>query len=84
MGFSYLPGGANSKTTIRGGFGMFADYFPAQIMGDLIANVPSVDRFTVNGAAYTPLTGNEFGKGGNLIPIDASMTGSGHDGRNPI
>ncbi len=32
VGFAYQAG---SKTTIRGGFGMFADYFPAQIMGDL-------------------------------------------------
>lgn len=67
VGFSFLPGGADSKTTIRGGFGMFADYFPAQIMGDLLANVPNVDRFTVLGAAY-----------GNLIPVDAGSSGSGH------
>ena len=47
FGFSFLPGGADAKTTIRGGFGMFADYFPAQIMGDLMSNMPNVDRFTV-------------------------------------
>jgi hypothetical protein len=78
LGFSYLPGGAGSKTTIRGGFGMFADYFPAQIMGDLIANVPSVDRFTVLGAAYTAYDGNQMGTGGNVIPLSPSQTGSGH------
>ena len=44
VGFAYQAG---SKTTIRGGFGMFADYFPAQIMGDLVSNIPNVNRFTV-------------------------------------
>lgn len=66
-GFSFLPGGADGKTTIRGGFGMFADYFPAQIMGDLIANLPNVDRFTVLGAVY-----------GNPITMDATRADSGH------
>ncbi len=57
FGFSYLPFGTGSKTTIRGGFGLFNDYFPAQIMGDLISNVPNVNRFTVLGAAYgNPIT----------------------------
>jgi hypothetical protein len=67
LGFSFLPGGADSKTTLRGGFGMFADYFPAQIMGDLMANMPNVDRFTVLGAAY-----------GNNITLDAASPVSGH------
>jgi hypothetical protein len=67
LGFSYLPGGAGSKTTIRGGFGMFADYFPAQIMGDLVANLPNVDRFTV--------LGPYFGGTATLDPTDAN---SGH------
>ena len=67
IGFSFLPGGADSKTTIRGGFGMFADYFPAQIMGDLLANLPNVNRFTVLGAAY-----------GNLITMDSTRADSGH------
>jgi hypothetical protein len=67
FGFSYLPGGPGGKTTIRGGFGMFADYFPAQIMGDLVANVPNVNRFTVLGYAY-----------GNPISLDAASSSSGH------
>ncbi len=68
FGFSFLPGGPDSKTTIRGGFGMFADYFPAQIMGDLLANLPNVNRFTVLGPAL----------GGNPITLDPSMSTSGH------
>jgi hypothetical protein len=67
VGFAYLPGGPGSKTTIRGGFGMFSDYFPAQIMGDLVANLPAVDRFTVYGAAY-----------GYLTETDPNTAGSGH------
>jgi Carboxypeptidase regulatory-like domain len=67
LGFSYLPGGADSKTTIRGGFGMFADYFPAQIVGDLLSNPPDVNRWTILGAAY-----------GNNIPVDTNLSTSGH------
>ncbi len=67
IGFSFLPGGPDSKTTIRGGFGMFADYFPAQIMGDLLANIPNVDRFTVLGAYY-----------GNPVTFDSARADSGH------
>ncbi|MGA8089268.1 MAG: carboxypeptidase-like regulatory domain-containing protein [Terracidiphilus sp.] len=67
FGFSYLPFGPGSKTTIRGGFGLFNDYFPAQIMGDLISNVPNVNRFTVYGAAY-----------GTPIAMDPSRADSGH------
>jgi hypothetical protein len=78
VGFSYLPGGAGSKTTIRGGFGMFADYFPAQIMGDLIANVPSVDRFTVLGAAFSAATGYSYSTGGTATPLGTAQAGSGH------
>jgi hypothetical protein len=58
---------------------MFADYFPAQIMGDLIANVPSVDRFTVLGAAFSAATGFSYSSGGTATPLDPTQTGSGHD-----
>ncbi|MDE1177053.1 MAG: carboxypeptidase regulatory-like domain-containing protein [Edaphobacter sp.] len=49
IGFAYLP---NSKTTIRGGFGLFTDTFPAQIASDLDSNAPNVARFSIQGAAY--------------------------------
>ena len=67
VGFSFLPGGQGSRTTIRGGFGIFADYFPAQIMGNLTTNMPNVNRFTVLGAAY-----------GNPTTLDAASPLSGH------
>ena len=67
FGFSYIPGGPGSKTTIRGGFGMFADSFPAQIMGDLVSNLPNVDRFTILGTYF-----------GTPITTDPSLSDSGH------
>jgi hypothetical protein len=68
FGFSWMPFGSGSKTTVRGGFGLFNDYFPAQIMADLITNVPNVDRFTVLGPYF----------GGNSITMDPSRADSGH------
>ncbi|WP_026441655.1 TonB-dependent receptor [Pseudacidobacterium ailaaui] len=67
IGFAWLPEGADSKTTVRGGFGMFANYFPAQIMGNLLSNPPDVDRWTVLGAIY-----------GNPITVDTQNSASGH------
>ncbi|WP_420237932.1 carboxypeptidase regulatory-like domain-containing protein [Telmatobacter bradus] len=67
IGFAYLPSGANSKTTIRGGVGFFNDYFPAQVMGNLVSNMPSVDRFTAYGAYY-----------GYSTVLDPTSSASGH------
>jgi hypothetical protein len=49
VGFAYLPFGPSSHTTIRGGFGMFADSYPGQIAGDLLRNPPSVGQFYLRG-----------------------------------
>jgi len=51
VGFSYLPFGAQSKTTLRGGFGMFADAFPGVIADDLLNNAPTNVPFTIYGPA---------------------------------
>jgi hypothetical protein len=64
VGIAYQP---DPKTTVRAGFGMFADYFPAQVVGDLLSNTPNVNRFTILGAAY-----------GNPIVIDSTSPLSGH------
>ncbi|HEX5234423.1 MAG TPA: carboxypeptidase regulatory-like domain-containing protein [Silvibacterium sp.] len=66
VGFSYQP---TSKTTVRGGFGMFADYFPAQIMGSLMSNAPNVTDFRIFGVNLG---------GPTFLPIDPSQQGSGH------
>jgi hypothetical protein len=53
IGFAYLPFGADSHTTIRGGFGMFADSFPGQIAGDLLNNAPGNVQFYLRGQFAT-------------------------------
>lgn len=47
LGFAYLPGGPDAKTTIRGGFGMFADAFPGQIADSFLNNAPTNVNFTL-------------------------------------
>lgn len=51
VGFSWSPLGADSKTVLRGGFGMFADSFPAQIIDSLLNNAPNNIGFTIQGPA---------------------------------
>ena len=65
VGFAFVPG-ASGKTTIRGGFGMFTDSFPAQIASDLDTNPPAVARFTVLGPAV----------GGNAYTFDPNRADS--------
>jgi hypothetical protein len=63
IGFAYLPFGSGSKTTVRGGFGMFADAFPGVIADDMLNNAPTNVPFTIYGPAF----------GGNpntLVPSD--------------
>lgn len=52
IGFSFLPFGASGKTTIRGGFGMFADAFPGQIADMFLNNPPVNVGFTLFGPAF--------------------------------
>ena len=51
-GFNFLPFGSQSKTTVRGGFGMFEDTFPGQIADDFLNNAPTNVPFTVYGPAF--------------------------------
>ncbi len=66
VGFAWLPSGAGSKTTVRGGFGLFTDTFPAQIASSLDTNAPNVAAFTILGKAY-----------GNPTSLDPSLPDSG-------
>ena len=52
FGFDYLPFGPQSHTTVRGGFGMFADAFPGQIADDFLNNAPSNVPFTILGTSF--------------------------------
>ena len=51
-GFDFLPFGAQSHTTVRGGFGMFADAFPGQIADTFLNNAPTNVPFTIYGPAF--------------------------------
>jgi len=54
MGFAYSPFGADSKTVLRGGVGLFADSFPAQIADNLLNNAPTNVGFTIVGGTLDP------------------------------
>jgi hypothetical protein len=49
VGFAYQPFGLNRGTTLRGGFGMFNDAFPARVADMLLNNAPSNIQFSVTG-----------------------------------
>ncbi len=67
IGFAFTPMGADSKTTIRGGFGMFADAFPGQIADSFLNNAPTNVPFT--------LLSPNFG-GSNTYSLIPSSAGS--------
>ncbi|MHB1700305.1 MAG: outer membrane beta-barrel protein [Acidobacteriaceae bacterium] len=49
FGFSWSPMGSGTKTVVRGGFGIFADVFPAGIADSLLNNAPTNVGFAVLG-----------------------------------
>jgi hypothetical protein len=69
LGFAYLPFGAGTKTTLRGGFGMFADSFPGVIADDLLNNAPTNVPFVIYGPG--------FGGNYNLLVPGATQTAAG-------
>lgn len=46
IGFSWLPFGVGSKTTVRGGFGLFTDSFPGVVADSILENAPTSAIFT--------------------------------------
>jgi hypothetical protein len=67
VGFAYLPFGSGSKTTLRGGFGMFSDSFPGQVADLFMNNAPSNVGFNIYGPAF----------GGGNNPLAPAAAGSG-------
>ncbi len=49
VGFAWLPFGPDSRTTVRAGFGMFADTFPGTIADALLTNPPTGVPFYIRG-----------------------------------
>jgi Carboxypeptidase regulatory-like domain len=54
VGFSYTPLGVDTHTVVRGGFGLFADSFPAQVADSLLNNAPTNLQAVVGGGALNP------------------------------
>jgi hypothetical protein len=71
LGIAWLPFGANSHTTVRTGFGMFADAFPGQVADELLSNAPTSVAFYLKTAAASVAYPR-----GNFI-LQSSLAGSG-------
>ncbi|QNI30241.1 carboxypeptidase regulatory-like domain-containing protein [Alloacidobacterium dinghuense] len=66
FGFTWSPAGPDTKTVVRGGFGMFSDVFPATIADSILNNSPTNNGFTLYGPGF----------GGSNILTDPSQAGS--------
>lgn len=67
VSFAWQPFGADGKTVVRGGFGMFSDTFPGLIADTLLSNAPNVFHAAVYGSDI----------GNPALNLDPSTTGSG-------
>lgn len=63
VGFTYSP---NSKTVLRGGFGIFTDVFPGTIADTMLNNAPLNNEFQILGSSF----------GGPTMPLQPTETGS--------
>jgi hypothetical protein len=86
FGFAISPFGSSHSTVLRGGFGIFADFFPGVIADSMIGNSPTKNTFVIPGLPLTPglpaaassanssfLSG--FASGGTFASISASNPG---------
>lgn len=71
VGFAFTP---DEKTTIRGGFGMFADSFPGQIADSFLNNAPTNVPFTIISQNFG--NPNAPAAGYALIPSAAGSAGT--------
>lgn len=66
VGFAWQPMGTTKDLVVRGGFGIFYDAFPGQIVDSLASNAPNVSFFVVGGGYYAP---NEATGPGSLFTL---------------
>lgn len=79
IGFAWSPMGTGTKTVIRGGFGMFADSFPAQIADSLLNNAPANVQIVTGGGSLNPAdsTSNAIAAGQASATLKAGFAGGG-------
>ena len=73
VGFAYTPF-PDAKTTVRGGFGMFADAFPGQVADSFLNNAPTNVPFTILSQNFG--NPNAPAAGYQLIPSSAGSANS--------
>jgi Carboxypeptidase regulatory-like domain len=54
FGFAWSPFGAGTNTVLRGGIGIFNDFFPATVADNFMNNSPNYNQFVVGPAALSP------------------------------
>lgn len=54
FGFAWSPRGAGTSTVIRGGIGIFNDFFPATVADNFMNNSPNYNQFVVGPGALSP------------------------------
>ena len=74
VGFAWSPAGTGSKTVIRGGFGIFADSFPAQIADSLLNNAPNNVQIVTGGGSLNPA---DSGSNANTATTSAASLKAG-------
>ena len=87
FGFAWTPRGSGTNTVVRGGFGIFHDFFPATVADSFLNNPPLYNQFVVGPGTLEPTAPgslnsqaaaanqafvNGFHTGGTLASIGAS------------
>jgi hypothetical protein len=77
FGFAWQPEKFGKSLVVRGGFGIFYDAFPGQIVDNLAGNAPNVSSYTVGGGYFAP---NETSGPGSLFAIAANSNAAFQSG----
>src|SRR5579864_513090 len=54
LGFAWTPRGQGTNTVVRGGIGIFHDFFPATVADSFLNNSPIYNQFFVSGGLLAP------------------------------